>query len=366
MKKFGIDTSRWQGDFDFAKAKKEEGVEFAIIKAGGGDDVLYKDSQFENSYKKCVECGLDKGAYFFGHAMTMEDAKKEAAYFIELLKGKKFEYPVFYDVEGDMLTLDRKTLTNICLYVLQTVQDAGYWVGIYTSESQFNNEVIDEELTGFSHWVAKYSASEPKLNSKAEVQMWQFGGETNLIRSNKINNQTVDQNYCYIDYPALIKAKGLNGYSKVEEVKQEEVKVEPTKAYKAGQVINLKDTALFSTASSETNADTITGTYYLWSDEVVNNRIRITNAANRVGVRGQVTGFINVADIKGTTTATKTVKEGVKVKVKKGAKFYTGETPKDFVYDTTYDALNVDGKKVKIGIGSVTTGYMHIDNLIVQ
>ena len=34
-KRFGIDVSHWQGDFNFAKAKNNEGVEFAIIKAGG-------------------------------------------------------------------------------------------------------------------------------------------------------------------------------------------------------------------------------------------------------------------------------------------------------------------------------------------
>ena len=33
--RFGIDVSRWQGSFDFARAKSKEGVEFAIIKAGG-------------------------------------------------------------------------------------------------------------------------------------------------------------------------------------------------------------------------------------------------------------------------------------------------------------------------------------------
>ena len=33
--RFGIDVSHWQGSFDFARAKSKEGVEFAIIKAGG-------------------------------------------------------------------------------------------------------------------------------------------------------------------------------------------------------------------------------------------------------------------------------------------------------------------------------------------
>lgn len=37
MEKFGIDISHWQGDFNMAQAKAE-GVEFAIIKAGGADD----------------------------------------------------------------------------------------------------------------------------------------------------------------------------------------------------------------------------------------------------------------------------------------------------------------------------------------
>ena len=43
--------------------------------------------------------------------------------------------------------------------------------------------------------------------------MWQFGGETNKIRSPFINGACIDQNYCYIDYPTLIKQKGLNGYT---------------------------------------------------------------------------------------------------------------------------------------------------------
>lgn len=50
--------------------------------------------------------------------------------------------------------------------------------------------------------------------SGAETQIWQFGGETNLIRSNKINGQSCDQDYCYVDFPAKIKAAGLNGYAK--------------------------------------------------------------------------------------------------------------------------------------------------------
>ena len=213
--KFGIDVSHWQGDFNFARAKSNEGVEFAIIKAGGGDAGLYKDSKFETNYKKCEDCSLPKGAYFYGNAKSVVEAKKEAEYFISILSGKKYEYPVFYDVEGRMITdNDRSTLTEIVKAFCSTMEAAGYWVGIYSSESFFNSEMNDGELTRYSHWVARWGKSKPAPSSGAETQMWQFGGETNLIRSNKINGQTCDQDYCYVDYPAKIKAAGLNGYSK--------------------------------------------------------------------------------------------------------------------------------------------------------
>lgn len=213
--KFGIDVSHWQGDFNFARAKSNEGVEFAIIKAGGGDAGLYKDSKFESNYKKCEDCGLPKGAYFYGNAKSVAEAKKEAEYFISILSGKKYEYPVFYDVEGRMITdNDRETLTEIVKAFCSTMEAAGYWVGIYSSESFFNSEMNDGELTRYSHWVARWGKSKPAPSSGAETQMWQFGGETNLIRSNQINGQTCDQDYCYVDYPEKIKAAGLNGYSK--------------------------------------------------------------------------------------------------------------------------------------------------------
>ena len=215
IKRFGIDVSHWQGDFDFARAKSKEGVEFAILKAGGGDAGLYKDSKFEANYKKCEACGLPKGAYFYGNAKSTADAKTEAEYFISILSGKKYEYPVFYDVEGRMITdNDRATLTEIVKAFCSTMEAAGYWVGIYSAESFFNSEMNDGELTRYSHWVARWGKSKPAPSSGAETQMWQFGGETNLIRSNKINGQTCDQDYCYVDYPAKIKAAGLNGYSK--------------------------------------------------------------------------------------------------------------------------------------------------------
>lgn len=213
MQWFGIDVSRWQGDFNFKQAVAE-GVQFAILKAGGGDDGLYKDSQFENNYAKCKQLNLPAGAYFFGRATTVDRAKEEADYFLSLLKGKKFEMPVYYDVEGTMLKTEKNLLTDICLAFMDRVESAGYFTGIYGNPDSFTNHLDDKRLMHFCHWVAYWSTSMPKLKSGMSVGIWQFGGETNYIRSNKVAGITCDQNYCYVDYPSAIKDLGLNGYGK--------------------------------------------------------------------------------------------------------------------------------------------------------
>ena len=349
MQRLGIDTSRWQGDFDFAKAMKEHGIEFAIIKAGGGDDGLYKDVHFDNSYNKCVKAGLPKGAYFFGHAMNMDEAKKEAAYFIELLKGKQFEYPVYYDVEADMLGLSKDELTNICLYVLQTVQQAGYWVGIYTSQSHFNNEMFDDKLKGFSHWVARYAADKPTLTSGAEVQMWQFGGETNLIRSKSINGQTVDQNYCYVDFPTMIKAKGLNGFGTAQ---ASTTTTASGLKHKVGDVVSFNK--IYSTSMSEEglNPSVTSGTI-----------TRVIEGRKNPYLINEGTGWVNDACITTGKTTTKkaTIKQGDIVKVLNPINYDTGE--KFTLWFATYDVLQVKGDRVVIGIGEDTTSAIDIKNI---
>ena len=214
MRRYGIDISAWQRNFDIEKARLDYGVEFVIIKAGGGDVGLYTDKYFKRNYNLCEQLGMPKGCYFFSRAMTMESAQKEVEYFLNIIKGKKFDYPIFMDYEDKILTLSKRALTNIAKYQLKALQDAGYWVGIYTSESHFNDHFIDEELKGYSHWVANYAADEPPKLKHSATQMWQCCGSRSAAVNPIMLGEPIDQNYCYIDYPARIKSKGLNGYPK--------------------------------------------------------------------------------------------------------------------------------------------------------
>jgi len=69
----------------------------------------------------------------------------------------------------------------------------------------------------------------------------------------------------------------------------------------AGKEVKLNSTPLYASASSSRYSSRKTGTYYVYSDEVIKGRIRITNKKENVGrtpAGNYVTGFVNVSDIK--------------------------------------------------------------------
>lgn len=218
MKKFGIDISRWQGSFDL-KAAKAEGVKFVIVKGGGGDDGLYTDIRFRQNYDAAKQIGLPVGVYWFSKALNVREAVEEADYFYtHVLKGRQFELPVYIDVEHEaQLNLGKDALTAIVKAWCARLEEKGFWVGIYASLWTFQSYVHDDSLQRYAHWVAQWSKECGYIGKPGVLGMWQFGGETNAIRSNKICGQVVDQNYMYIDYPSKIKKAGKNGFDKQAE-----------------------------------------------------------------------------------------------------------------------------------------------------
>lgn len=64
--------------------------------------------------------------------------------------------------------------------------------------------------------------------------------------------------------------------------------------------------------------------------------------------------------------STNEILKGNKVKVKQGAKTYTGGSLASFVYSNVYDVIEVNGDRVVIGKGNVVTAAVHKNNLIKQ
>jgi len=65
-------------------------------------------------------------------------------------------------------------------------------------------------------------------------------------------------------------------------------------------------------------------------------------------------------------TPAKTIKVGSKVKVKAGAKTYTGGNLASFVYNTVYDVQQINGDRVVIGLKGQVTAAVKLSDLILQ
>lgn len=55
---------------------------------------------------------------------------------------------------------------------------------------------------------------------------------------------------------------------------------------------------------------------------------------------------------------------GSKVRVRYGAKTYTGDSLASFVYATTYTVQQINGDRIVIGINGVTTAAVRRDDLL--
>ena len=225
MSKFGIDISTYQEGLNIKDAKNE-GVEFAIIRAGftgyGTGVSLNKDSCFEDFYRECKAIGMPVGAYWYSCANSYEKGVNEANFMYEnCLKGKQFEYPIYIDVEDThhQQPAGPDAVTEAIKGFCETLESKGFYVGIYANVNWFRNYINTSDLDKYDKWVAAWSDSRPTF---PDGGMWQFGASTNYLRNKEIAGFVCDQDYSYEDYPTIIKNAGLNGFSdkKVEDVEK--------------------------------------------------------------------------------------------------------------------------------------------------
>ena len=194
MKKFGIDISDHQGNFNFEQAKNE-GVEFVIIRASWGTNT---DTKFERNVKECERLGIPYGVYCYSYALNDSDAIAEAKYILNLVKGKNLSYPIWYDMEDADKYKKKKgcnySLTkSFCDKFCSTIESAGYYTGIYASKSWLDNYLTG--LNKYDKWVAQWSN---KCTYKGSYGMWQFTSDKIVSR------QRIDCNYALKDYPSII------------------------------------------------------------------------------------------------------------------------------------------------------------------
>ncbi len=214
IKFLGVDLSEHNPNIDFTKLKNN-GIDFVILRAGYGKLISQKDKLFENYYNKAKQAGLKIGCYWYCYAETQQELLVECQVFLEMIKNKQFEYPVFLDIE-EQKTFLIPNLEETVIKGLTILENAGYFAGIYCSNyylDKFFNNVKNRFVT----WVANWNNSPLSVLNRSGIH--QYVVEKNVL----FHDKDLDYNMSNYDYSKPIIELGFNGYPKKQENIQHEI-----------------------------------------------------------------------------------------------------------------------------------------------
>ena len=200
-------------------AIKSEGVDYVILKAGstlrengtkGGIDAT-----FNMDYNDAKAAGVGVGVYFYTYATNLDQIRTDAYMLLAMLEGKQLEYPVYLDLEDDSIRdLGAPMLNRMCFEFFTILQRAGYYTGLYVNHEWLYNVINTQSaIDTFDIWYARYPADSSTIWDTEEFGkpfgMWQYTDSGKLVC---VEDTVFDMNYCYKDYPTIIKELGYNGF----------------------------------------------------------------------------------------------------------------------------------------------------------
>ena len=196
----GIDVSTYQNVIDWPTVAQNN--HFAIIRAGYGFGHI--DNYYETNYQNAKAAGVKVGAYWYSYASSASDAVQEANYAVQALKGKQFEWPIYYDIEEKSI-FNAGIQNEIAKAFCQVLEANKYYCGIYSSTNYLNNYFDSEVKTKFTIWVAHWGVEKPSYTGEYGVWQYKVGTEPGV-------SGDCDLDKGYIDFEPIMKENGLNGF----------------------------------------------------------------------------------------------------------------------------------------------------------
>lgn len=168
----GIDVSFAQGKIDWKKVAATD-ISYAIIRCGyGNDEVSQDDKWWKYNADECTRLEIPFGVYIYSYALNTDEALSEAEHVLRLIEGYDLSYPIYLDLEDERYTgsLSNKEIAEIAEVFCETIQSAGYEVGIYANLDWFRNRLTDGRFGQWTRWVAQYNT---ECTYKKAYTMWQ-------------------------------------------------------------------------------------------------------------------------------------------------------------------------------------------------
>lgn len=208
----GIDVSQWQGTINWDKVKAD-GIDFAIIRAGGRFFVsggLYFDDNFYQNIKAAQDAGIMVGVYYFSQAVTTAEAREEANWVLDYIEGYDLQLPIYMDYEmssdpsGRINNLSKATRTANAKAFCSVIEAAGYETGVYSNLNFLNNSIDGAQLSGlYNMWAAQYNY---RCQYASDYIMWQYSSDGSV---DGISGRT-DMNFMYLEEkPAATQARSI-------------------------------------------------------------------------------------------------------------------------------------------------------------
>ena len=348
----GIDISEWQepSKIDYDKLAKD--IDFVILRAGytgygktpPNSNNFGKDRHFDTHYNEFKKRNVPIGVYWYGGAITKAEVDKEIAVLLDAIKGKKLEYPVYYDVEENRNhgTLSKAALTDIVKDWCAKVEKAGYYVGIYASLHWSKTKIDMNVLKDYDLWLAHWNVKKPGRN----CGMWQYTSD------GKLNGYSgrLDLNISYIDYKKVITEAKLNHLdgAKPEPTPKPTPKPtpQPSGEFKVGDEVIVNGT-LYGTSDGDKPGKSVKNVKTKIT-RYISGAKKPYNTTGDLGWVGadQLTRVGGKAPDKPVTAPGATLRVGDKVKLINNVQYTGGRFA---AYYDVYDVFEVKGDRVVIG-----------------
>lgn len=148
----GVDISAWQEKVNWKKIKND-GIDFAILRAGYGKNASQEDAYFATNFKNATAAGLPVGIYWYSYAKSVADVEKEARLCLQVLGSRTLDLPVFYDLEeSSQLNKGKAFCTQLVEHFCSIIAAAGHTPGLYMSRSPLLDYIEQETRGRYALW----------------------------------------------------------------------------------------------------------------------------------------------------------------------------------------------------------------------
>lgn len=211
IKAWGVDLSQHNPD-----GTDLTGVDFVIIRATWGD---HKDDKAEYWRAKCEQLNIPYGVYCYSYSLYPEQAREEAQYLVNTIKGWRIACGVWMDMEDADHYKEKNGVTtaeqwtDIVNAFCEVVQANDYYTGVYANLNDFTHRI---NAPKYDKWVAAWGTNDGTVQRDTSelgtmLQYSSYGG--------------IDRNACYVELSHYSPKEAV--YTPIEE-QQGEVITMPT------------------------------------------------------------------------------------------------------------------------------------------